>query len=127
MPKKVTLSNLDTAIKAILDEYEQDTTAGLQKVVKEVAQAGAKAINSEAGAKFKGKKYKNSWTSEVRNSRLGATGVIYSKIPGLPHLLEFSHPTRGGRRPPYIGRPHIGPVNERITRDFERKVRTEIS
>lgn len=124
MPK-VTLNNLDTAISGILEKYAQDTTAGLQQATREVAQAGAKAINSEAGAKFKGKEYRSSWTSETRNSRLGATGTIYSKMPGLPHLLEHGHASRYGGR--VAGRPHIAPVSEKIERDFERKVRTMIS
>ena len=124
MPR-VTLNNLDTAISGILEKYAQDTTAGLQQAVKETAQVGAKAINSEAGAKFKGKKYRSSWTSEVRNTRLGATGTIYSKMPGLPHLLEYGHASRNGGR--VGGRPHIEPVNDKIERDFERQVKARIT
>lgn len=126
MPK-VTLNNLDTAISDILSKYADDTTAGLQQATKEVAQAGAKAINSEAGAKFKGKKYRSSWTYEVKNSRFGSEATIYSKKPGLPHLLEHGHAVRGGGRAPVPGKPHIEPVNQEIERDFERKVRARIT
>lgn len=125
MPR-VTLNNLDTAISGILSKYAEETTTNLQQATKEVAQAGAKAINSEAGSKFKGKKYKSSWTYEVKNSRLGATATIYSKKPGLPHLLEHGHASRNGGRP-VAGRIHIQPVNDEIERDFERKVMARIT
>ena len=123
---KVTLDNLGATISGILNKYADETTVSVQQAVKETAQAGAKAINSEAGAKFKGKKYSKSWTSETKISRLGATATIYSKKPGLPHLLEHGHASRGGGRP-VPGRIHIEPVNEQIERDFERKVRAKIT
>ena len=52
------------------------------------------------------------------------TKGLYATVPGLPHLLEYGHAKRGGGRVP--GRAHIKPVEDKITKDFERKVRAII-
>ena len=58
---------------------------------------------------------------QSQNTRLGAEAVIYSRIPGLPHLLEHGHATRNGGRKGQ--RVHISPVtdkiNESLIREFE--------
>ena len=116
MAKRVTLDNLPDAIADILEEYGEDTIKATHEVVKKVAKAGAKEVNASASGTFKGENYKSSWTSKSMNTRLGAEAVIYSNMPGLPHLLEKGHAKRGGGR--VNGRVHIAPTAARIGKEL---------
>lgn len=121
---RVTLESLPDAIAEVLEQYNEDTIRATHEAVKKVAVNGAKAINSSASGAVGGSKYKRSWTSKSENSRVGASAVIYSKIPGLPHLLEHGHANRDGSRTP--GRVHIAPVvdtiNESLINEIEVKL-----
>ena len=123
--RRVTLEQLPDAINEILEEYQDDTIRSTHVVVRKVAQAGAKAINSAAGSTFKGKRYRSSWTVESENTRLDAKATIYSKIPGLPHLLEHGHAGRNGGRGA-AGRIHIKPVEETLVREFEEELKVAL-
>lgn len=111
---------LAATINGILEEYATEVKTGMDDAVKEVTKAGAKAVKKSAAKKFGNGKYAKSWTFKVEVDRLGASGVIYSKKPGLPHLLENGHLLRNGRF--WQGKPHIKPVEEQIEKDFEEEV-----
>ena len=121
MARRVTLEGLPDAIADILDEYEDETIRSSHEVVKKVAQAGARAVNSAASAAFGGKRYRSSWSAQIQNSRLDAGAVIYSRVPGLPHLLENGHAKRGGGRT--TGKSHIKPVEEKLVKEFENELK----
>jgi len=118
---RVTLESLPDAIEQVLNEYEDRTVRATHEIVQKVAKDGAKAINSSAAGVVGGRKYKSSWTSKSMNTRLGAEAVIYSKMPGLPHLLEHGHAKRNGGRTE--SKVHIAPVADEIStsliREFE--------
>ena len=124
MARRVTLNNLGDAIADVLEEFEDGTIRGLHQVVKKVAADGARAINSSAAGAVGGSKYKSSWTSKTDNSRLGASAVIYSKLPGLPHLLEHGHATRNGGRT--AARVHIAPVVEKINQSLIKDIEVKL-
>lgn len=112
---------LASAITKALEEYAGEVTAGTKEAVKEVTKAGAKAVKQASKKAFGGTgEYAKSWTYKVETDRVGATGVIYSKRPGLPHLLENGHTLRNGAF--WQGKPHIKPVEEQIEKDFEDEV-----
>lgn len=116
---KVTADNFAAVVNQLLDEYEADTEKTTAEVVKEVTQNGVKAVKS-ASEIFNGTRYKSGWTSKVETGRLYTTGVIYNgKLPGLPHLLEYGHATRGGGRKKGEHE-HIKPVEEAVCAAFER-------
>lgn len=119
--KTVTLDKLPDAINEILEEYQDDSIRSMHIATQKIAQAGAKAINSQASAKVGGKRYKRSWTFQSENSQMDAAATIYSKIPGLPHLLEHGHATRNGGRGKGA-RPHIADVVEKINKEFEKVI-----
>lgn len=120
MARRVTLDGLPDAIADILDEYEADTIRSTHDVVRKMAQTGARAVNSAASAAFGGKRYKSSWSAQIQNSRVDAGAVIYSRVPGLPHLLENGHAKRGGGRT--TGKSHIKPVEEKLIKEFEQNI-----
>ena len=134
MAKKVTLDNLDDAIKDILKDYESDVSGNLAKITKSVTQTGVKALKSESAATFKTtskrkKKYAQTWTSKFTTGRLSSQGTIYNTQPGLPHLLENGHVSRNGTgrvfgRVP--GREHIAKVESKLEKLFETEVKAKL-
>lgn len=124
MGKRVTIDNLASEISKIVEEYCEDVADGVDIATRKTAQLGARALNSASGAKFGGKKYRSSWTQKTQKKRLGSEAVIYSNIPGLPHLLEHGHANRGGGRTP--GRTHIAPVEQQLIESYEREVKQGI-
>ena len=124
MGKRVTIDNLGSEIRMIVEEYCEDVADGVDIATKKAAQLGARALNSASGAAFGGRKYRSSWTYKVQKRRLYTEAVIYSNMPGLPHLLEYGHANRGGGRTP--GRTHIAPVEQQLIETFEREVNQAI-
>ena len=51
--------------------------------------------------------------------------TLYSKVPGLPHLLENGHAKRGGGRVP--GKTHIAPVEQELIKQFEEQIEKAVS
>lgn len=124
MPKRVPIDRLTQEVDKILQEYGEDVQYNLDEIVKQMAKKGARTLQQESKGKFEGTKYYKSWTSKTETKRTSAQGVIYSKIPGLPHLLEYGHALRQGGRT--TGRPHIKPVEEALVREFESKVKSKL-
>lgn len=118
---KVTIGNLSGAIKDVLSEYGDEVSVNLSQITQKVAQAGAKALRSEARSKFDGTgKYAKGWKVTTQEGRLYTAVTIHNSLPGLPHLLEHGHAKRGGGR--VQGRAHIAPVEKELIADFEREV-----
>ena len=124
--RRITLEQLPAAVDEILKEYTNGITDSLPEITEKVAKKGAKAVQSSAKSKFNGKKYAAGWKTYTEHTRLGATVTIYnSKLPGLPHLLEHGHAKRGGGR--VEGRAHIAPVEQKLVKEYERKVINELT
>lgn len=123
---KVTVDNLAKEIDKILDEYKGEIEQNLDKIVVQVGKKGVQALRNESKSKFKGSgKYAKGWTSTAERGRLYTTVIIHnSKMPGLPHLLEFGHAiVVGGRKKgDWEGIEHIAKVEDKLVADFEREV-----
>lgn len=117
---KVTIDNLDTAIRDILEDYADDIQQDLEEATNRIAKVGVQALRNESKSLFNGNKYATGWTSTIQKGRLGLSVVLHNKQAGLPHLLEHSHQT--GKNGRYIGRPHIKPVEEKLIKDFEEEI-----
>lgn len=118
--QKTTADKLSIAVAKILDEYEGDVRKNLDEVTKKIGKAGVKAIK-DASSIFGGTgKYKKSWTSKTEATPYGAEVTIYSRLPGLPHLLENGHAKRNGGRVP--GRVHIAPVEKQLVEEYQKAV-----
>lgn len=124
MAKLVPIDRLTAEIEKILEDYGENVQQNINEVVGEITKKGAKTLNRQSGQTFDGKKYRKSWTTQVETGRTSAQGTIYSKIPGLPHLLEHGHALRGGGRT--TGRAHIAPVEEALVKEFETKVKSKL-
>ena len=128
MAKTTPLDQLNKAISDILKEYSDEVSTNMDMMVQKVCQKGAQTLRKEAASKLNGKSYYKSWTFKVEKNRLYSDGVIYSKQPGLPHLLEHGHVLRSGGRT--VGEakayPHIAPVAEKLVNEFEREVKRKL-
>jgi len=120
MAKKVPLEQLADELEKLLTAYGEDVDKDVQKLTKDFAKKGAKAVSGEASGKGWGK-YSSGWSSEIETNRYSTTGTIFNKsLPGLPHLLEKSHALRNGGRS--RANPHIAPVEEKIVEEFKRAI-----
>ena len=113
-------NQLAATIAGILNEYADGVTTGVKDAVKKTTKDGAKLVKQEAAKKFGSGPYSKSWVYKYESERLGSYGVIYSKKPGLPHLLENGHTLRNGRF--WQGKPHISIAEEKIVDEFEEEV-----
>lgn len=125
MAKRSTVETLAADIQKILDDYGGDVTNLTKETVKKIGDKGKQALQSNSGVFGGTGKYASGWSSRVEETRMGATATLYnSKVPGLPHLLEFGHAMRGGGR--VSGRVHIKPVEDELTKAFEQTLRNEV-
>ena len=122
--RAVTIDTFAAEVEKILQDYGDGVEKNLKEIAGAVAKKGAAAVRSSARGAQKGKKYPSTWTSEVEESRLRVEATIYSRKPGLPHLLEHGHAKRnGGRTAEHV---HIAPVEEEVIREFERQVMSKL-
>ena len=103
------------------DLVADDVKAAVDKSTKEIK----KQIEATAPRRPKGGKYAKSWSvKKLEESSTGATSVVYSRQPGLPHLLENGHALRqGGRAGAHV---HIAPAEEAGIRMFEKEIEKAI-
>ena len=123
MAKKTPIDKLQANIDKILREYADDVNKDVSQLAKDFAKKGATAVKQSAQAKGWGEHtgYAKGWTSQFQENRYSAQGVIFNKdVPGLPHLLEYSHALRNGGRSRAI--PHIAPVEEKLVQEFQKAV-----
>lgn len=120
---KVSVDAFPDAVKKILEKYADDIADNVSEITQEITKKGV--ISLRAQARGQGwKKYPSSWTSKMEGPRIARWGIIYSKKPGLPHLLEKGHALRqGGRTSAYV---HIKPVEEKIVQEYEKEVTSKI-
>lgn len=121
---KTPVDKLAEAVQQALTKYAQDTTTTTKVLVRTIAKKGAQSVKQSAVGAYGNGRYSRGWTSTVEETRLGATGIIYNKTPGLPHLLEHGHAKRGGGRVP--GRAHIAPVEEELVKDFPKELEARL-
>ena len=125
MARTVTIDGFDAAVREILDEYEEMTVHTVREVTQKIAKEGVKLLKSESRGKFGGSgKYAKGWTTTSEGGRFDTTVTIHNNTPRLPHLLEHGHANRNGGRT--SGRIHIGPVETKIIKDYERRLMVEL-
>ena len=123
MARKTTnLINLPKMISEILDEYSDSVIENINEAIVPVAEETIKTIEDKAPERTG--KYKNSWTYKEVKSKKGDSVVIYSKMPQLPHLLEFSHALRNGGRSK--AQPHIAPAAAEAETEMEKRIKEAI-
>lgn len=123
---KVTLDNLAAEVGKMLDEYADEVTDNVKEATHKVALLTVRALQSESRQAVNGKKYYRGWRTYSETTRLSQKETIYnSKLPGLPHLLEYGHALRNGGRT--AARIHIAPVEaeaeKMMTQELEARLK----
>jgi hypothetical protein len=122
---KISVDQLAAEIAKGLAEYSQDVVEKVNESSEKVGKAAVKRLKQTSPKKTG--KYAKSWTMKTE-PEVGQPHkrIVHVKAPHyrLAHLLEYGHAKVGGGR--VEGRPHIGPAEEEVIREFTAAVEEAI-
>jgi hypothetical protein len=121
----VSVDQLAAEIAKGLADYSQDVVEKVNVSSEAVGKAAVKRLKQTSPKRYG--KYAKSWTMKTE-PEVGQPHkrIVHVKAPHyrLAHLLEHGHAKVGGGR--VEGRPHIGPAEEEVIREFAREVEEAI-
>lgn len=134
MSKNLTIGpeQLGGAIEQILKEYGDEVNAVLDQELDLVAKAALRRIREKTRGWGTGR-YSKGWSikKETHAGGVFKTQTIYNKaLPGLPHLLEFSHPIKnqaGDTGKTSTPNPHIAAVNDWVAEELPKRVQKRLN
>lgn len=119
----VSINNLNSAIKSVLDEYQEEVTEKVKEVLPKVGKDTVKELKQTSPKKSG--KYAKGWKTQVEEGRLGSVVTVYnSDRYQLTHLLEKGHASRDGGR--VSGIPHIRPAEEHAIKNVVDEIKRSI-
>ena len=122
MARRVTIDGFAQAVDKILEDYSDSVyKAGIHSVEAATNQA-QREVRANSG-RFGGQ-YAGGWSTKVEKSEISATGYVYNRRPGLPHLLEKGHALRQGGRTRAFA--HVAPAQDAVDRVLMDKLKDEI-
>lgn len=132
MNKRIGMSQLASAIRGILDEYQDKTRIDIERATDATAKEVIKGTKSKAPVNRKPRKeakyppgaYKKSWTSTVtEDTSTNYQRTVHAKAPhhALTHLLQNGH----GGPWPAKAYPHIT-EDEETQKIFEKNLIKEL-
>lgn len=126
---KINIDQLAAEVMKDLEIYRDATLDVVDYAVKKTAKEAVEEIRDNIdSAGIGGTEYRKSWAQKKsRNSRgrWSSGRIVYSKLPGLPHLLEDGHAKVNGGR--VEGRPHIALVAKHAQENVEFYIRAGIA
>lgn len=127
MSKKIKVDNLSKEILKALENYSDDISTLVKETADEVGKEATEELKQKSPKRKRlGGRYAKGW--RLKTDKIGKNKYfikIYNKTDyQLTHLLEFGHATRDGGRTKAI--PHIRPVEEKYSRDYENKLKQKI-
>lgn len=122
----IRIDELSEAIRQEIDSMNQEVIEKCNEAAENAAKEGVKELKAKSpvradgyARKYPPGSYAKSWTLSKEGSTLGVTNytIHNKKHYQLTHLLEFGHiiPSTGKRSRTF---PHIGDVNDKVSRDF---------
>lgn len=120
----------EQTIESMLQDYEKDITLITQKAVEDVSKEAVQKLKKNSPRGRTGQ-YGRSWALQKGKNykRVVFESTVYSKVPGLPHLLEKKHrivdrnnKTHGYSEP----KVHIQPVDDWAATELMRRITTKI-
>ena len=125
----ISIDQLAAEIAKGLADYSQDVVEKVNVSSEKVGKAAVKQLRQTSPRRPPpiGGKYAKSWTMSTEKE-IGQPHkrIIHAKAPHyrLTHLLEHGHAKVGGGR--VEGKPHIGPAEEQVIKDFVSEVEEAI-
>lgn len=118
--------SIEVQLTKILDEYEKLTKDTVDKSARKTARDAVQKLKNTSPKRPGGGEYASGWAT--RKTKDGTT-VYNRRKPGLTHLLEKGHVIRNkyGTYGRTGGNPHIEPVSEQSSREFEENIRRELN
>lgn len=93
--------------QALTNYVYDDVVPAMEESLNEVSKEAVSRLKKASPGRGE---YRKGWSRKKETGRMKVGYTIYNKLPGLPHLLEYSHALRnGGRSRPIV---HIAPVAE---------------
>jgi hypothetical protein len=124
---KISVDQLAAEIARGLAEYSQGVIEKVNVSSEAVGKAAVKRLKHTSPKRPGSGKYAKSWAMKTE-PEVGQPHkrIVHVKAPHyrLAHLLEYGHAKVGGGR--VEGRPHIGPAEEEVIREFTREVEEAI-
>ena len=121
----ISVDQLAAEIAKGLAEYSQDVVEKVNVSSEKVGKAAVKRLKQTSPKRYGN--YAKSWAMKTE-PEVGQPHkrIVHVKAPHyrLTHLLEYGHAKVGGGR--VEGRPHIGPAEEEVIREFTREVEEAI-
>lgn len=119
----VSTNNLANEIAKQLAVYTSDVQVKVKEAEKKVAKEAVAElkVKSPRSQGPDGGEYASGWGTVQKD---GKTIIVNKKKPQLTHLLEKGHAKVSGGRVP--GKPHIGPVEDKVIEDFTNLVEDAI-
>lgn len=124
---KVSAAGFADALGDVIQQYSDEVCKALPDIVKDVANKAKKELQGSAPSKSGA--YKKSFATKKTDSSSSLTTIeIYSKKPGLPHLLEFGHVVKNqyGVYGVTAARPHWAPAEEAANEELEKQIKEKI-
>jgi len=115
----IPIDQLASAVMEGLEEYANLANEGMKAAVRK----SAKTVRSEisANAPRRTGKYAGSWATQTTAEGADQLEItVYSKKPGMPHLLEHGHAKRNGGR--VGGHVHIAPAEQAGIEQLESEI-----
>ena len=122
MSVKIKPDQLEKVITETLDDYADSLTDKVKNSVQDAATEAVKELKATSPKKTG--RYAKSWKQKkIKETSSEMDIVVHAGRYQLTHLLENGHAKRGGGR--VDGIPHIKPVEEKVSKKLEQKIRQE--
>jgi hypothetical protein len=124
MSKKVSVDQLEDAIRKVLEEYASLASDEMKDAVKKTAKDVRTDIRDSAPVRTG--KYKKSWSVKKVNETSNSINlVVHSRNRyQIAHLLENGHAKRNGGR--VAARPHIAPAEQHGNEELEKLIKEKL-
>ena len=117
MAQTIRIEQLADVVNKYLEEYGDEVLEVIDVAARKTGNETKKKVSSASPGSGE---YARSWSVQTERRRTGTTVTVYSKKPGLPHLLENGHVMRNGKRSRSFV--HIAPAEAEAVDEFERQI-----
>lgn len=118
----------DNDISVALSEFSTEATETINRIIEEEAKAAADELKQTSPKKTG--RYRKSWSVQKKRTEGRLVATIHNKKRGgLTHLLEKPHrkvSPAGKFKGMTKGQPHIKPAEDKVTRQVEQRIKSEI-